>query len=431
VTASVDAPEGRAGIGLMVRHPVARLFVSMLVVQGSLFVSGTLVVRSIGVTDRGELALVSAMVGIGAQVALLGFPAAFVYFVSSRHLEASRVFHSVRVNVVAQVATLAVLAAGGLLLLDRLGQPLGNPVLEAGFVVVGVIVFSTASLCLAGLQGEQRFTALTVLQALPLLAYAALVATLFLTDAGSIGHYLLVSNLAWLVVPLVTVPLLRRHRGHRTPSGPVPSSREVRSFGVRSAVASASPTDLLGIDQVIIGSTLGHAALGLYVVGWAFETATVLPGNVLAGFVGPRVAAAPRELQLHYAWTWVVRLVAASTLICLVVQLLLEPLVVFAFGDAVRDAVGPGRILLVAGVLLGLRRFLGIVLQSMGHPHWSTWAELASLATMVVGVFALGAAFGINGACTAMVLAGLVGSVVQLVMLARLGRRSDRVAVVG
>lgn len=421
MTTSLDTPPGRAGLGILVRHPVARLFVSMLVVQGSLFVSGTLLVRSIGVTERGELALVSAMVGIGAQVALLGFPAAFVYFISSRHLEAGRVFGAVRVNVLVQIATLAVLAAGGLLLLGRLGQPLGDPVLEASFVVVGVVVFSTAALCLAGLQGEQRFTALTVLQALPILVYAALVATLFLTGTGSVGRYLLASNVGWLLVPLVTIPVLRRHRGRRTPTGSVPTSREVRSFGVRSAVASAAPTDLLGIDQVIIGSTLGHATLGFYVVGWAFETATVLPGNVLAGFVGPRVAAAPRELQLHYAWRWVFRLVGASVLICLAVQLVLAPLVVLAFGDAVRGAIGPARILLVGGVLLGLRRFLGVVLQAMGHPHWSTWAELAALATMVVGVFALGAAFGINGACAAMVLAGLVGSVVQLLMLAQLG----------
>lgn len=421
MTASVDA-EGRARLGVMVRHPVARLSVSMLVVQGSLFVSGTLVVRSIGVTERGEMALVSAMVGIGAQLALMGIPAAFVYFISGRHLHAGRVFRSVRVAVLVQVLTLALLAAGGLLLVGRLGESLGQPVLEAAFVVLGVVVFSAAALCLAALQGEQRFTALTVLQALPILVYAALVASIFLTGTGSVGHYLLASNLGWLLVPLVTVPLLRRSRRRRTPTGPVPTAREVRSFGLRAAVAHASPTDLLGIDQVIIGATLGHAALGLYVIGWAFETATVLPGNVLAGFVGPRVAAAPRELRLHYAWTWVVRLVIGSTLICLALQLVLEPLVVIAFGEAVRPAVGPARILVVSGVLLGLRRFLGVVLQSMGHPHLSTWAELASLGTMVVGVFALGEAFGINGACTAMVLAGLVGSAVQLGMLVRLGR---------
>lgn len=402
----------------LIRHPVARLFVSMVVVQGSLFLSGTLLVRGLGVGLRGEVALVSAFVGIGAQVGLLGLPAAIVYFVSSRGVAAKTVLRRIARWTAVQLVVVSVLATGGLVLVAALGEPLTYPVIEPAFVVIGTLVFTSGALALAGLQGEQRFTAFTVLQALPILLYAVLVAALFFTGLGNAPLYLAASSIGWLVVPILAWRSLRRGRA-RSEDAVVPSARQVTSFGRNAALASASPTDLLGIDQVLIGATLGHHALGLYVVGWAFETATVIPGAVLAGFVAPRVAAAPPALAIRVAWLWVARVAISSVVICLAVEAVLPPLMVLAFGESVRPGVGTARILVAAGVFLGMRRFLGVVLQSLGRPRWSTWAELASLLTMVTGVLGLGAAYGVHGAATAMALAGVVGTVVQLVLLAR------------
>jgi len=405
----------------LLSHPVVRLFASMVVVQGSLFLSGTLLVRGLGVGLRGELALVSAFVGIGAQLGLMGLPVAVVYFVSSRRVPARRVLARIARVTVLQVGVVSLLAAGGLVVVGLTGESLTYPFIEPVFVVAGTLVFTGGALALAGVQGEQRFTALTLLQALPLLLYAVLVALLYFTHTGNGPLYLAASTVGWLAVPVLVWRILRRTRPDDD-EGVVPSPPEVRSFGRNAALASASPTDLLGIDQVLIGSTLGHHALGLYVVGWAFETATVLPGAVLAGFVAPRVAAVPPSMAIRVAWTWVVRLAVVSIAVCLAVELVLAPLMVFAFGDGVRPGVGTARILVAAGVLLGMRRFLGVLLQSLGQPRWSTWAELASLLTMAAGVLVLGAAYGVHGAATAMGLAGLVGTVVQLVMLVRVGR---------
>jgi O-antigen/teichoic acid export membrane protein len=416
------ARRSRAGrVKVLLRHPVARLFASMVVVQGSLFLSGTLLVRGLGVGLRGELALVSAFVGIGAQVGLLGLPAAIVYFVSSRGVPARTVLRRIARWTAVQLVAVSVLATGGLVLVAALGEPLSYPVIEPAFVVIGTLVFTSAALALAGLQGEQRFTAFTVLQALPILLYAVLVAALFVTGLGNAPLYLAASSLGWLVVPILAWRSLRRGRP-RSEDAVAPSARQVTSFGRNAALASASPTDLLGIDQVLIGATLGHHALGLYVVGWAFETATVIPGAVLAGFVAPRVAAAPPDLAIRVSWLWVARVAAASVVICLAVEAVLPTLMVLAFGESVRPGIGTARILVAAGVFLGMRRFLGVVLQSLGRPRWSTWAELASLVTMVGGVLGLGAAYGVRGAATAMALAGVVGTVVQLVLLARVGR---------
>jgi O-antigen/teichoic acid export membrane protein len=404
------------------RHPVVRLFASMVVVQGSLFLSGTLLVRSLGVGLRGELALVSAFVGIGAQIGLLGLPAAIVYFVSSRQVPARRVLQLLARVTVVQIVGVSLLAAVALAVVGATREPLTYPVIEPIFVVVGITVFTAGALALAGVQGEQRFTALTVLQAAPILVYAGLVAVLYFTHSGNAPLYLAASTVGWLMVPLFAWRVLRNVRP--IAADPVlPEVRELRSFGRNSALASASPTDLLGIDQVLIGATLGHHALGLYVVGWAFETATVLPGAVLAGFVAPRVAASPPALAIRVAWTWLIRVALVSAAICVCVELVLAPAMVFAFGDDVRPGIGTARILVAAGVVLGVRRFLGVLLQSLGHPRWSTWAEGASLLTMVVGVLVLGAAYGVHGAAVAMVLAGVVGTAVQVKMLHSVGTR--------
>lgn len=373
-----------------------------------------------GVEDRGELALVSGLVGIFSQIGLLGLPAAVLYFVAARHVPALRLLRLVGGGLVARALACAVLAAGTLVLLGVVSDPLRHPVGEALLTAAGVTVIVLGFSFLAGVQGEQRYTAYTVLNALPFLIYAATVVVLVAARGASMVAFLGANVAGWVAVPLLAVPLLRRRRPPEPTGGyAVPTRREVRRFGIRSWIASAAPTDMLGIDQVIIGALLGHAPLGLYVIGWAFETGTVLPGTALAGFVGPRVASAEPRHQIALARTWALRSLGFAVLVCIAVEALLEPVIRIAYGDAARGALAPARVLVLAGVFLGLRRVLAYTLQALGRPQWSTLAEMLSFATMLAGVLGLGPVFGVQGCAWGMVAAGVVGSTTQLAMLAR------------
>jgi O-antigen/teichoic acid export membrane protein len=422
-------PVVRTRAGGLMAHPVVRLLLSLVVIQGSLFVSGILVVRSIGVEARGELALVSGLVGISSQAALMGLPAAVVYFVSSSDVPARQLLRRLVPGLVVRMLGFGLLGAIGLLVLGHLAQPLREPWVEATCVVTGVVAIVTGFTALAGVQGEQRYGALAVLQTLPIVVYAVATAALFLGGSQSIVEFLLANLAGWVAVPWLAWRTMRpvasapgRHQAgapataYGDPAAG-PDHAEVRRFALKSWIASAGPADSLALEQVLLGATLGDRALGLFVVAWAFETATVLPGNAMATFLAPRVAAAEPAHRRHLTIRWSVVALALATVGCLTLQLILAPLVTLTFGEQARPAVGPGRILLVAGVLLGLRRVLGAALQGSGRPYWSTGAELAATAVMAAGVPALGLAYGLEGACWAMLLAGATGVAVQTLML--------------
>ncbi|MEI2671871.1 MAG: oligosaccharide flippase family protein [Marmoricola sp.] len=242
-----------------------------------------------GPEERGEAAMVTAAAAFWAHLAILGTPAALLYFVSNRHLDSRRMLKMLSWPMFWQATVCGVLACVTFVVLTDFGRTVNYFWVELFFIMVGIYLFNTGSLCLAALQGEHRFTAFAVVNALPILIYALLVAVLFFSGWGNIPLYLTASSVGWAMVPVATWVSLRQstHRRHLMTSRPC---REVRKYGAKSAIATAAPTDQFGIEQLIVGSMIGHKALGLWTAGWAFETATVLPGNLLAGFVAPVVA---------------------------------------------------------------------------------------------------------------------------------------------
>ncbi len=409
--------EPAAPHGGILSHPVIKLILSMVVLQGSLFLSGTLVFRGLGPEERGEAAMVTAAAAFWAHLAILGTPAALLYFVSNRHLDSRRMLRMLAWPMFWQATVCGVLACVTFVVLTDFGRTVNYFWVELFFIMVGIYLFNTGSLCLAALQGEHRFTAFAVVNALPILIYALLVAVLFFSGWGNIPLYLTASSVGWAMVPVATWVSLRNRRADANDQ--IPSLSEVRKYGAKSAIATAAPTDQFGIEQLIVGSMIGHKALGLWTAGWAFETATVLPGNLLAGFVAPVVAAADPSQKKKMIWKWTSISLVAALLICGVLNLLMDWLLPFVFGPDAESAVTVAKILVFAGVFLGWRRVLGVSLQALGVPGLSTWAELACFLTMVAGVVGLGAAHGLEGAAWGMVIGGVVGSILQVIMISR------------
>lgn len=414
---TVEGEDEASQTGGFLSHPVIKMIVSMVVLQGSLFLSGTLVFRGLGPEERGEAAMVTAAAAFWAHLAILGTPAALLYFVSNRHLDSRRMLRMLAWPMFWQATICGLLACVTFVVLTDFGQTVNYFWIELLFIMIGIYLFNTGSLCLAALQGEHRFTAFSVVNALPILIYAILVAILFFTGIGNIPLYLTASSLGWSMVPVATWVSLRKRR--EDAKDELPTLSEVRRYGAKSAVATAAPTDQFGIEQLIVGSMLGHKALGLWTAGWAFESGTVLPGNLLAGFVAPVVAAADPSQKKKLIWKWTSISLVAALLICGVLVLIMGWLLPFVFGPDAQSAVGVAKILVLAGVFLGWRRVLGVSLQALGVPGLSTWAEVACFLTMVASVITLGTAHGIEGAAWGMVTGPVVGSILQVLMIGR------------
>lgn len=409
------------GVGRLRRsagHPAARLLRASLLAQVALVVSGPLVVRMLGVTDRGQLALVFAVVLLVSQVGVAGLPAAVTWFVASRRLDAAAFLARLQRQFVRQVVACSVLAAAVVLLLDIADHPLPRVWLLALVVALGVAAVMAAMLGMAALQGQQRFGVLARLQPLPAVSYALATALLLVTGGGTVALLLAINLAGWAVVAVVSLRLVAR--GVPGDGTEFPAPVAVRSYARSAMVTTAAPIDTLGIEQLLVGLIGGHYLLGLFTIGWAFETGPVVVLVALASFVGPRLSTLPAPQRAAFVRRWLLVAVGVGVAACLAIQVVLAPLLVLAFGAEAEPAVPLARVLVAAGVVLGLRRVTSSCLVGLGRASTATLAEMAGLALMLAG-FAVMAVASVGGTYPGWVLlvAGTVTLVGQLAVLAR------------
>lgn len=373
----MTAPRGALG------HPAVAVVASSVVAQLALLVSGPLVVRLLGVSGRGELALVWSVVLGTSQVAMLGLPTAVTWFAASRRIDPGRIISGLLRGYLVQVAVTACGVGVVVVLLA------GGGWLRGIVAVAGVLALMLAVLGLSTLQGAGRFGAFAVLQALPAVLYAAAVVILWVNEAGSVTLLLALSLAGWAVVAAVSLTLGTRPSGDE---GELPSTAEARAYGRRAMVAGLAPIDSLGLEQVLLGLVTSHYVLGLFVVGWAFETGPVMVLAALAAFVGPRLSALGTG-RPEFVRRWLLIALGLGVAVCVAIQLVLAPVLVWAFGPEAEPAVDLARVLTVAGVLLGLRRVTSACLVGLGRATEATYAEVVGLVTMVVGMLIMSVAY--------------------------------------
>jgi O-antigen/teichoic acid export membrane protein len=403
------------------RHPASRVLLASLAAQVALVVSGPLVVRMLGVSDRGRLALVFAVVLLVSQVGVAGVPAAVTWFVASRRLDAAVFLARLQRRFVRQVVGCSVLAAAVVVVLDLVGHPLPQPWLLAVIAGAGVAAVMAAMLGMAALQGQQRFGVLARLQPLPAVSYALATAFLLVTGGGSVALLLAINLAGWALVAVVSLRLVGRHGpDSRADVTDWPSPLDVRTYARSALVTTAAPIDTLGIEQLLVGLIGGHYLLGLFSIGWAFETGPVVLLVALASFVGPRVSAMEAVERPAFVRRWLLVAAGLGVAACLLIQLVLAPVLVLAFGADAEPAVPLARVLVVAGVVLGLRRFTSACLVGLGRAAAATRAEMAGLGLMLAG-FAVMAVSSVDGTYPGYVLlvAGGVTLAGHLAVLAR------------
>ncbi len=401
------------------QHPASRVVLASVVAQLALVVSGPIVVRLLGIDDRGRLALVFAVAMFASQVGVVGVPAAVSWFVASRRLDAVELLARLQRRFAVQVLLASTAAAIGVLALDAAGRELAEPWLLALVVAGGTAGAMVALLGFAALQGQQRFAELAWLTPLPAVTYAIAAAVLLALGTGSVALLLAINLAGWVVVAVASLLVVRRSARVPRP-GTAPSAAEVSAYARQATVATAAPIDTLGIEQLLLGLVAGTYALGLFSVGWAFETGPVVVLVALASFVGPRLSALATGQRADFAVRWLLRALVLALVVCLAIQVFLEPVLRLAFGDEALPALPLARVLVVAGVVLGLRRVTAACLVGLGEARAATWCELVGFVTMVVGVlFLLLPSVPLELVGWALAAAGAVTLLSQLLVLAR------------
>jgi O-antigen/teichoic acid export membrane protein len=382
---------------------VAESVIAGVANQAVIVISGVLVARALGVTDRGSLAWLALIpVSIG-QLGTLGLPLAVTYFVTREPADAAAIAHSVVRPAGVQALALTVLHAI-ILMLILPDQP--PHVAAAALITLPVVPITLAQqYALAFVQGTQRFRHLSLLRVLAPTLYSAAVIALVVAGAG----HLIAITAAWVVSSAVATAaaVTVGFRGlPDPPSASFANAREMRMFGRAHVLGSSSLIERFRLDQIAVGLLLPPASLGLYVVGAAFTSIFGFIAQSIGAVGYPRMAAVRGTRAQARA---VVGYALAAVGICGAVLVGLEIsagwLLPTFFGSAYADAVPLMRMLVMAAALLAVRRVMVDVLRGSGKAFGGNLSEVVAWVSLVPMLAVLVPAWDALGAASAMVVA--------------------------
>jgi O-antigen/teichoic acid export membrane protein len=386
--------------------------------QAALLLSGPLVARMLGVEHRGYLALLLLVPTLIPQIAHLGLPDAIPYHLAGDIRRLRAMLKAIRRTVVLQICIGTFV--GGLVLVPlTMGRP--AEVRLAGFLSIPLIACSLIhTYGLAVLQGIHEFTRFQWLRLAPLALYTGGAVCLFFAQIQGLVSVMLVC----LIAHLITVFMILLY----VPRGPAianaaegPTTMSLLRFGIRGWLGTATPSEALRLDQVIVGLLLSPSSLGLFVIGGSFSNLPRFIAQSVGLVTYPRIAAesdrlmAVRSLTRHL----IAVLVTCGTA-AIVLGTLCGVIIPIFFGREFVGAIPVTQLLLIASVPSSARRVLGDGLRGLGRPGVAAVAEIVTGTSLVVGLLVLVPILQIKGAAVAVAVSALCGVAVMLVEFRRL-----------
>lgn len=404
---------------LPARGAVAGSLASGLLGQLMLLVSGILVARTLGPTDRGYLALLVLLPAVLMHVGTLGLPLATTYFIAKDETDEAAVRRNIALPAVAQAIVL-VLLQGALLVLLLEGDP--DRVKTAAVVSLALLPGAVADLYgKALLQGQGRYRAFNILRNATIVFYLAGIGVLLAVGATDLVGFAIAWVVANLVSGAVTLGLALSGRPEEARAGRRVSRQRMFKFGIAGLLGSLSPVATFRLDQAVVGLLLSPEALGLYVAGLAFTNLPTVISRGVAMIALPEVARATPERRRSATRRFVWLATGLSAAVVAVLIVVAGVLVPFLFGEDFEEAVTLTRILLIGSVFVGARRVLTDSVSGSGRPGLGSWSELSSWVVLVPLLVVFTPLWGAEGVAAALT----VTSAISLVVLVVLVRRSD------
>ena len=343
-------------------------------------------------------------------------PLALTYWVAREPGGTAHIVKSLRRFVSRQIGILIVVQ--GVLLFAVLRTAPGYERTAAAISLASIPAAIAWQYGLGLLQGQRRFVAWNMSRLVYPLGYAITISALYL---GHVDHLSVVvicwTSLLWLAAGSSLVAAHRPLRGGLGPKPNIPGKRVMLRFGLKALLGSVSPIQSFNLDQAIVGLFISPIALGIYVVGVSFTNLPYFIAQSVGAVAYPNIAASTD--RRHLRRTIVASASAVLILSGMVVvplEALLPWLVPLLFGTAFKASVGIARVLLLYGVLAGMRRVLGDCARGAGLPALSTLDELSALLCLVPSMLVL-VGHGITGVAWAMVISASVGLSVVVVGL--------------
>jgi O-antigen/teichoic acid export membrane protein len=416
----VDTPESRESSGSSPpRFASAALstYGSRLVVAALSFGSVLIIARALGPEGRGDVALLTAIATLSAQLAVLGVDEANVNFAGNRPEKRA----ALATNSLLFAALFGGLAIAILVplfaLFPGLGGETDRDLRLLAFVAIPGLMFQTYLQFL--IRGDFGFGVTNLAWvASPLITFVGngVLAVLGeLTVGRSFGLWIAAHGAAAL---LLVRHVLTRGAGFGRPD--LGLARDALGFGARSHVGRVMMSGNYRADQWFVGAIAGSRELGLYSIAVAWAEVLFYVPTVLVIVQRPFLVRADRtEARRRAAKGFRAGIVLTLPLVVggiLAAPILCETI----FGPEFEGSIDDLRILMI-GVfgLLALQQ-LGNALTAQGRPELPTFAAAAAFLTMVALDLALIPSFGGAGAAVASRVGFTVGGIIAFAFFLRM-----------
>jgi len=370
--------------------------------QAVLLVTGPLLARLYGPSQRGELALLILISSLLSAIVSFGIPAAASYLLARGVPSPELRPPLIRIFLMQCLILVALLAAALFLLSGRL-RTLHT---QAAFLIVPVAGLA-ASYAISVALGVGALRRYNEIRLLPTLCYGLSVLTAFalraapstfviLWAAGQLASFMAA---AWYLHAQHNQALAN---GARNGPGRY-SVRSLLAMGRKTALAVTSPVDYFPVDQLLTAGLLSNEALGLYVVALSYSSACRLVGLTISGPLFAAVAAAKsHQVQRARKAAVISNLTVAAFAIPIIaaVPFTLRPV----FGSAFAPAETPAILLVLGGAAAAARRLNADLLRALANPAKASRIEVEAFVLQAVLSVCFVFPFRLNGVAAAVLL---------------------------
>ena len=375
--------------------------------------------RALGPAGRGEVAFLTTIAVLTANVALLGIEEANVNLAGREsRLKAALAANSLVLSAVFGIGAVGV-AAGLVAAFPSIGGDVPSGLRWLALGAIPVLILQTYLQALA--QADYRFALMNATLLLP--AVASVATNGVLAGVGRLS--VLTVMVTWVAAQTASTAILV-WRVLRSTACLVPPdvalARRSFVFGLKTHPGRVMNLANFRLDQWILAGLAGSRELGLYsvAVSWA-ETLFFLP-TALATVQRPDLVRGDREHATRRAAT-VFRACVIVTILLTALLILLAPfLCATVFGDEFRGSIDDLRVLALGGVGMAALKLLGDALIAQRRPLLTSAAVGAAFAATVVLDVVLIPRYGGLGAAVASSVAYTAGGIAAAFFFARVLR---------
>jgi O-antigen/teichoic acid export membrane protein len=390
------------------------------------FVSVVITARALGAVGRGDIAFLTTVAFLTAQLSTLGIAQANANF-AGREPHLTRALAGTSVALAMLAGGAAVLILGSLMLVfPSLSGNASTGILVLVLLSIPILILQEYLLYLV--QAHYAFgvtnLAWMVTPVTNVLVNGALAAFGLLTVESAVSTWIGGMTLGTLVMAWAVI---RRLGGFGRPDPAL--ARQMLSFGLKAHLGRAMLFGNYRADQWILGVMSSSRELGLYSVAVAWsEVLFFLPTTLVAVQRPDLVRATPEEARKRASL--VLRGALALTLGCTVGIIVLAPfLCTTIFGDSFSGSVEMLRVLALGSFGIATLKLLGNALTAQRRPLLETAGVAVAFVTVFALDFALIPEHGGLGAAIASAVSYTLGGLAVAVIFGRSlgGRAADLV----